>query len=72
MTARGAGQGCGEAARAAAIALGAKAVSEDPLAWWCLTELLLDRPWERCPSTHCERRGECASPNDCIVKPKEE
>lgn len=26
------------------------------------------RPWERCPSTHCERRQECASPSDCIVK----
>ena len=22
----------------------------------------------RCPSTHCERREECCSPNDCIVK----
>lgn len=22
----------------------------------------------KCPSTHCERRGECASPNDCIVR----
>ena len=22
-------------------------------------------PWLRCPSTHCERRGECASPRDC-------
>jgi hypothetical protein len=27
-----------------------------------------DRPWLRCPSTHCERRGECASPSDCMVK----
>ncbi len=26
------------------------------------------KPWTRCPSTHCERRGECASPSDCIVK----
>lgn len=26
------------------------------------------RPWEFCPSTHCERRGECASPGDCMVK----
>jgi hypothetical protein len=24
-------------------------------------------PWKRCPSTHCERRGECASPRDCTV-----
>ena len=24
--------------------------------------------WERCPSTHCERRGECASPHECSVK----
>lgn len=24
-------------------------------------------PWTRCPSSHCERRGECASPSDCIV-----
>lgn len=22
----------------------------------------------RCPSTHCERRGECCSPSECIVK----
>ena len=21
----------------------------------------------RCPSTHCERRGECASPHDCTA-----
>ena len=28
------------------------------------------KPWERCPSTHCERRGECASPHECCVKPK--
>jgi hypothetical protein len=21
--------------------------------------------WENCPSTHCERRGECASPREC-------
>lgn len=27
-------------------------------------------PWKRCPSTHCERRGECASPHECCVKPK--
>lgn len=26
------------------------------------------QPWKRCPSTHCERRGECASPGDCMVK----
>ena len=24
--------------------------------------------WKRCPSTHCERRGECASPHECLVK----
>ena len=24
--------------------------------------------WRRCPSTHCERRQECASPSDCTVK----
>jgi len=24
-------------------------------------------PWSVCPSGHCERRGECASPNDCIA-----
>ncbi len=23
------------------------------------------RAVSRCPSTHCERRGECASPRDC-------
>lgn len=23
--------------------------------------------WKRCPSTHCERRHEGASPGDCIV-----
>lgn len=28
-------------------------------------------PWKRCPSTHCERRGECTSPSDCIVKSKQ-
>lgn len=22
-------------------------------------------PWARCPSTHCERRQECASPHEC-------
>ena len=27
-------------------------------------------PWKRCPSTHCLRRGECASPHECCVKPK--
>lgn len=27
-------------------------------------------PWKRCPSTHCERRQECASPSDCMVKSK--
>jgi hypothetical protein len=26
------------------------------------------KPWMRCPSTHCERRAECASPSDCTVK----
>lgn len=25
-------------------------------------------PWKRCPSTHCNRRGKCASPSDCTVK----
>lgn len=25
-------------------------------------------PWDRCPSTHCQRRGECSSPNECIIK----
>jgi hypothetical protein len=25
-------------------------------------------PWKRCPSTHCERRGECSGPRDCTVK----
>jgi hypothetical protein len=24
--------------------------------------------WGDCPSTHCERRQECGSPHDCIVK----
>lgn len=24
--------------------------------------------WQRCPSTHCERRGECTSPSECMVK----
>ena len=23
--------------------------------------------WARCPSTHCERRQECAAPNDCCA-----
>lgn len=23
--------------------------------------------WKRCPSTHCERRQECASPHDCTA-----
>ena len=27
--------------------------------------------WERCPSTHCNRREECASPSDCIVAERE-
>lgn len=26
--------------------------------------------WARCPSTHCERRQECASPNGCTVEGK--
>lgn len=26
------------------------------------------KPWERCPSTHCERRKECCSPRDCTIK----
>jgi hypothetical protein len=24
--------------------------------------------WRRCPSTHCERRQECASPHECCAK----
>ena len=24
--------------------------------------------WERCPSTHCLRRGECASPHECSAR----
>ena len=24
--------------------------------------------WKNCPSTHCERRGECASPNECSAR----
>lgn len=56
------------AAQAATIALGGEEQRRDPLAWWCLTELLYSAPWKRCPSTHCERRGECSSPSDCIVK----
>ncbi len=28
------------------------------------------KPWRLCPSTHCERRGGCASPIACIVKRK--
>lgn len=27
--------------------------------------------WRRCPSTHCERRGECASPHECSATPKD-
>lgn len=27
-----------------------------------------DDRWKRCPSMHCERRQECASPSDCTVK----
>jgi hypothetical protein len=27
-------------------------------------------PWQECPSTHCERRQECASPNECSSKIK--
>lgn len=23
--------------------------------------------WKGCPSTHCERSGECRSPNDCAA-----
>lgn len=23
--------------------------------------------WAHCPSTHCERRQECASPSDCAA-----
>jgi hypothetical protein len=28
-----------------------------------------DDPWNRCPSTHCERAQECRSPNECSAKP---
>ena len=28
-------------------------------------EKLSLQPWEHCPSTHCERREECASPHEC-------
>lgn len=24
--------------------------------------------WANCPSTHCERRQECASPNECCAR----
>ena len=24
--------------------------------------------WRNCPSTHCERREECCSPNECSAK----
>lgn len=27
----------------------------------------LDR-WKNCPSTHCERRQECASPHECSTQ----
>ena len=30
---------------------------------WCRADILDN--WKRCPSTHCERRQECASPGDC-------
>ena len=26
---------------------------------------LMSRPWELCPSTHCERAQECRSPSEC-------
>ena len=26
--------------------------------------------WRRCPSTHCERRQECASPHECCATKK--
>jgi hypothetical protein len=26
--------------------------------------------WKHCPSTHCERRQECASPHDCSASLK--
>lgn len=26
--------------------------------------------WSRCPSTHCERRQECASPSECASSSK--
>lgn len=28
--------------------------------------------WKHCPSTHCERRGECCSPHDCCLAAVEE
>jgi hypothetical protein len=30
--------------------------------------LFQTEPWKRCPSTHCERRGECSSARDCTIK----
>lgn len=27
--------------------------------------------WHHCCSTHCERREECASPNECVASLKE-
>jgi hypothetical protein len=28
------------------------------------------RRWSECPSTHCERRQECASPHECCANLK--
>lgn len=30
--------------------------------------LFQTEPWKRCPSTHCERRGECSGARDCTIK----
>lgn len=30
----------------------------------------MTRPIIECCSTHCERRQECASPNDCVGQPR--
>lgn len=32
----------------------------------------MSAPWTRCPNTHCERREECASPNECTAKRDED
>ncbi len=35
-------------------------------------KLVPRQPWKKCPSTHCERREECTSPSECIVKSENE